>query len=84
MTRYLDPALSPSQPALTELYAHACGLEYDVLGVPLDALTYGDVIITSPFQRAAWTWLPTQCQIELIPDGGEVKRTNKANVNSRT
>ena len=75
MTRYADPeSISPSAKHLAPQYLRACGVEYDVLGVPINQLTAGDVVIVGPWDT--WSWLPPHITIEVVPDGGDVTRTD--------
>lgn len=65
--RYLDPAIAPecSDEELL-VYAAACGAVYDEVGVPIEQLTSGDVVVTGPWSD--WSWLPIQVGIEVLPD----------------
>lgn len=73
--RYLDlTSLSPySSEAEVLKYASAIGVRYDSTQLPEQWLI-GDVLITGPWGSKEWAWLPKWVQIEIVPDGGIVKK----------
>lgn len=72
--RYLDPigltVASTEAEAIT--YARALGIAYDRVGVPIESLRPGDVVITGPWHP--WSWLPAHVAIECVPDATHTSR----------
>lgn len=73
MVRYLDKdGLSYGYSAA---YIKALNLQYDKeLTDPLE-IRADDVVITGPFLAHRWSYLPRTVEVQIVPDGGELKRT---------
>ena len=72
--RYLDlPGVSPSSaPELALNYVRSLNVSYNVPTVDITRLQPGDVVVTGPWGQ--WGWLPGSIGVEIVPDGGVVKR----------
>jgi len=78
--RYLDPGITVSKPRIAVHYARACGAQFDTLLTDPAQLRYGDVVVTGPFAAHYWAWLPLHITIEIVPDGGGVRRADPLTV----